>query len=481
MSDPSESAEAPPPDRDYDAHTDEPPDDKIERWHLQDKARREAESRTGPPLRIPPQNLQAEASLLGAMLLSRVAIDVAIGFLTPDDFYKPAHGHVFEAIVGLHARGLPADPTTVADDLTRAQRLDSIGGPATLTSLQAATPATSNAERYARIVADHSALRRLIGVAGEIAELGYQVPDDVAATIDEARNLLDAVADPNPPGAVPLSGTMDDYRVTLEARKANDEPQGVLSGLADLDELVAGFRPGQLVTICGRTSMGKSAVGGQLAINADEGGHATLVASVEMGMEELQDRYLSTVSQVHTTDLRSGRISDRDWDRVETGLARLADSNIYVLDNPSASVPIIRSAARRVTDLGVIIVDYLQLLTPSKRRDNRQVEVSEITAALKRLARDLNVPVIALAQLNRDVEQRRDKRPMLSDLRESGAIEQDSDVVLGLYRDEYYNPESSDRGTLEIIVLKQRSGPVGKARVYYDATTGVIANMARGA
>ncbi len=457
----------------------EPDEATVARWADEYEAQNAPPPKPKPG-RVPPHNLDAERSLLGALLLSRKAIDDTAGTISPDDFYKPSHGHIYSAILGLHARAEPVDPVTVADALDRAKQLELCGGPSALVSLQANTPATSGAARYAQVIADHAAMRHLIRAGGNIAELGYEMPENVADALDKARDLIENIADPDPIGAVPLSLLIGEYRAILDHRQEHGIVGGILSGLRDLDALTTGFRPGQLVTVCGRTSMGKTAVAGVFALNADAAGHATLVASIEMGTEELEDRWLSTVAQVHTDKIRTGEMAPRDLDRVEDGLNRLEQSLIFILDEPTATVASIRAAARKVPNLALIVVDYLQLLTPTTKRDNRQVEVSEISGALKRMARDLNVPVIALAQLNRGVEQRLDKRPMLSDLRESGAIEQDSDIVLGLYRDEYYNPESPDKGTLEIIVLKQRSGQVGKARVAYMPATGEILDMARG-
>ena len=449
------------------------PDDVLDAYEEQ----RAAENAKRDPMRVPPHNLAAEASLLGCLLLSRKAIDDTAGLLAPDDFYKPSHGHIFEAIVGLHARGYPVDTVTVNEALQRAGQLDAVGGPATVVSLQAAVPATSAAARYAQVVADHSAMRHLIRAGGNIAELGWAMPANLADALDRARDLIDNIADPDPTGAVALADIIDDYRDLIEHRIEHGEVGGILSGLADLDTLTGGFRPGQLVTICGRTSMGKTAVAGVFALNADAAGHATLVASIEMGTEELEDRWLSTVAQVHTDKIRTGELPPRDLERVEKGLTRLEQSRIHILDEPAATVATIRAAARKVPNLALVVIDYLQLLTPVSKRDNRQVEVSEISGALKRLARDLNVPVLALAQLNRGVEQRLDKRPMLSDLRESGAIEQDSDIVLGLYREEYYKPDTEKKGVLEIIVMKQRSGALGTAEVAYRPATGEILNL----
>lgn len=450
--------------------------DAAEQWE-QDR-REDAKPKTG---RIPPHNTAAERSLLGSLLLSRKAIDDTLGIVTADDFYTPSHGHIYAAIAGLHGRGMPADTTTVAEALQRAGQLDLCGGPAVLASLMADTPTTSNAERYAQVVADHAAMRHIIRAGHDIAELGWAMPDNVATALDRARDLINDIDDPDPTGAVPLASLMPGYVDLLERRLEHGDVEGVRSGVTELDDMLGGFRPGQFVCICARTSMGKTAVAGQFILNADEAGHSTFIVSLEMGTEELQDRWLSTVARVQTDKLRKGQMSEAEWARVTEGVSRLGSSRIHIKDEPAATIASIRSAARKVPDLALLVVDYLQLLTPTERRDNRQVEVSEMSAGLKRLARDLGVPVVALAQLNRGVETRGDKRPMLSDLRESGAIEQDADVVLGLYRDEYYHPDTTKKpGVMEIIVLKQRNGPTGSVDVAYRPSTGELLDMAVG-
>jgi replicative DNA helicase len=701
----------------------------------------------------------AEESLLGAMLLSRDAIAAAVEIVTADDFYKPAHGHIFDAITSLFAAGEPADPVTVAEELRRAGLLDNIGGPATLVTIQAATPATTSAARYARIVEEHALLRRLIGVAGEIAELGYDVPDDVTKAVDKAEALVFQVAqrrvsDTMAPIRDLLSESLDRLEQLYERGEAIT---GIPTGYVDLDELLSGMQPSNLIVVGARPAMGKA-----LALDTpiptpdgwstmselrpgdrvfDEGGRACLVDyvspvfidrrcyevefddgstlvtdrdhawaasdgsagrrvvttgemleaglwrderpqwsirladpldlpevelptdpyvvgrrpgpvsdqylrgsfkqrlallqgimdargtvtgargmvelsladrariaqarqlacslghkpgpirhrfvpladggsvstwhlcwapldpvfrlprkaerlaalsrhpagrparryvvairevepvpvrcvavdspshlylagesmipthntsfalgaathvalhanqpvlifSLEMSQIEVSQRILCAEARVDSTKVRTGKLSQGDWTQISHAVGRLAEAPIFVDDNPNVSVLEIRAKARRLKSatggLGVVIIDYVQLMTGRARAENRQVEVSEISRSLKILARELECPVMALAQLNRQLEQRADKRPMLSDLRETGALEQDSDVVVFLYRDEIYNPDTPDRGTAEILVAKHRSGPTGKVRLAWLDRYTKFANMAKG-
>jgi replicative DNA helicase len=437
--------------------------------------------------RVPPHNLQAEESLLGAMLLSRDAIAAAVEIVSADDFYKPAHGHIYDAVTSLFAAGEPADPVTVAEELSRAGLLDAIGGPATLVSIQAATPAITSAARYARIVEEHSLLRRLIGVAGEIAELGYDVPDDVAKAVDKAEALVFHVAqrrvtDTMAPMRDLLSASLDRLEQLYERGEAIT---GIPTGYADLDEILSGMQPSNLIVVGARPSMGKTswALGAATHV-AVHAGRPVLIFSLEMSQLEVSQRILSAEARVDSTKVRTGRLSQGDWTQISHAVGRLAEAPIFVDDNANVSVMEIRAKARRLKSstggLGLVVIDYVQLMTGRSRAENRQVEVSEISRSLKILARELECPVVALAQLNRQLEQRADKRPMLADLRESGSLEQDSDVVLFLYRDEIYNPETPDRGTAEILVAKHRSGPTGKVRLAWLDRYTKFANMAKG-
>jgi replicative DNA helicase len=437
--------------------------------------------------RVPPHNLQAEESLLGAMLLSRDAIAIASERLRPDDFYKPAHGHVYDAISSLNAAGEPADPVTVADELRRAGLLDAIGGPSLLVNLQAGTPATSNAGRYAKIIEDHALLRRMIGVAGEIAELGYDLPDDVAKAIDQAESMVFEVAQRRVTDSMAQIHDLLDLNLD-RLEQLYDRGQsitGIPTGFSDLDDLTSGLQPNALYVIGARPSAGKTALGLCMASHAAlEARRPVLIFSLEMGQLELTQRMLCSEARVDSKKIRNGNLTEADWGKIAHATGRLADAPIWIDDNPNLTIMEIRSKARRlksrVGDLGLIVVDYLQLMTGRSHAENRQVEVSEISRGLKILARELECPVIALSQLSRQLEMRADKRPMLADLRESGSIEQDADVVMFIYRDEVYNPDSADRGTAEIIVSKHRNGPTGMVRLAFLDHYTKFANMAKG-
>lgn len=449
------------------------------------------EPRTSRPQgagRVPPHNLQAEESLLGAMLLSKDAIAVASEILDAENFYKPAHGHIFEAITSLSAAGEPADPVTVAEELRRAGLLDAIGGPATLVTLQASTPAISNASRYARIIEEHALLRRLIGVAGEIAEMSYDLPEDVTKTVDQAESLVFEVAQRRVTDTMaPIHDLLNDNLDRLESLyDKGDAITGTPTGFLDLDELLSGLQPNALYVLGARPSMGKTALALGVAGNAAiEAQRPVLVFSLEMGQLELTQRMLCSEARVDSKRVRNGNLSESDWGKIAHATGRLAEAPIWIDDNPNLTIMEIRSKARRLKsrlgDLGLVVVDYLQLMTGRSNAENRQVEVSEISRGLKILARELECPVLALSQLSRQLEMRADKRPMLADLRESGSIEQDADVVMFIYRDDVYNPDSPDRGTAEILVSKHRNGPTGMVRLAFLDHYTKFANMARGA
>jgi replicative DNA helicase len=356
-----------------------------------------------------------------------------------------------------------------------------------LVSLQAGTPATTTAGRYARIVEEHALLRRLIGVAGEIAETAYGVPDDVPATIDRAETLVFEVAQHRVTDSTAKIGDLLDANLNrLEALYERKESiTGIPTGYDDLDEILAGLQPSNLVVVGARPSMGKTSFALGLATHAALAAQRpVLVFSLEMSQLELSQRILCAEARVDSTRVRTGRLSEADWGKLSHAVGRLADAPIFIDDNANITVMDIRAKARRLRsklgDLGLIVIDYVQLMTGRSAAESRQVEVSEISRSLKILARELDAPVVALAQLNRSLEQRADKRPMLSDLRESGSLEQDSDVVLFLYRDEVYNPESNDRGTAEVLVSKHRNGPVGRIRLAWLDHYTKFANMAKG-
>jgi replicative DNA helicase len=420
------------------------------------------------------------------MLLSRDAIAAAVEACSANDFYKPAHGHIFDAITSLYGQGEPVDPVTVSDELRRAELLDAIGGSATLISLQANTPATANAGRYARIVEEHALLRRLIGVAGEIAEMGYSLPDDVTAAVDRAESMVFEVAERRVTDTLkPLHDLLADSLDRLEALYDRGESiTGVPTGFLDLDERLSGLQKSALVIIGARPSMGKTALALGIAAHASmEGQVPVLFFSLEMSHSELTQRLLCSEARVDSARVRNGKLVESDWPKISHAIGRLGEAPLYIDDNPNLTVMEVRAKARRLKSrlgqLGLVIIDYLQLMSGRSHAENRQVEVSEISRGLKILARELECPVIALSQLSRNLEMRSDKRPLLADLRESGSLEQDADVVMFLYRDEVYNPESPDRGTAEIIVSKHRNGPTGVTQLAFLDHYTRFANMAR--
>ncbi|MEI8000964.1 MAG: replicative DNA helicase [Actinomycetes bacterium] len=440
--------------------------------------------------RIPPHNLEAEESLLGAMLLSRDAISAATeARVETSDFYKPAHAHVYDAIMSLYGVGEPVDPVTVSDELRRADLLDLIGGRPVLVRLQAETPASANASHYAKIVSELALLRRLIGVASEIAEMGYDTSGEVTETLDRAESLVFEVAERRVSDSMILiNDALQNTLGQLESIYGNEETvTGVPTGYTQIDEILLGFQPSNLIVIAARPAAGKTAFALGAAANAAmESRRPVMFFSMEMGTIELTKRLLAAEARVDARKLQTGALSEQEWLRISHATGRLAEAPLLIDDNPHCTVMEMRAKARRAKarmgDIGLIVVDYLQLMTPSstsRRSENRQVEVAEISRGLKILARELDCPVVALSQLNRQLEYRADKRPMLADLRESGSLEQDADVVIFLYRDEIYNPDSEQRGTAEIIVAKHRNGPTGMARLAFLDHLTKFSNMAR--
>ena len=426
--------------------------------------------------RVPPHNLQAEESLLGAMLLSKDAISIGSERLKADDFYKPAHGHIYDAITTLNAVGEPADPVTVADELRRAGLLDAIGGSGILVGLQASTPATSNAGRYAKIIEEMALLRRLIGVAGEIAEIGYNLPDDVPKAVDTAESMVFEVAQRrNTDSMAPIHDLLDLNLDRLEQLYERGQSiTGIPTGFLDLDELTSGFQPNALIVLGARPSAGKTALGLGIAGHAAlEANRPVLIFSLEMGQLELTQRMLCSEARVDSKKVRNGNLSESDWAKIAHATGRLADAPIWIDDNPNLTIMEIRSKARRlksrVGDLGLIVVDYLQLMTGRAGSESRQVEVSEISRGLKILARELSCPVLALSQLSRSLEQRADKRPMLADLRESGCVTADTQVT---------RADTGERVTMgELFERGERHVPIWTLDEHYRLARGELTHV----
>jgi len=438
--------------------------------------------------RVPPHNLEAEESLIGAMMLSRDAITAAVeARVDESDFYKPAHAHIYNAVMALYSQGEPVDPVTIAEELRRADLLEALGGRQKLVSIQANTPASSNAGHYAGIVSELALLRRLITVAGEIAESAYSQPDDVTDTVDRAEARIFEIAEKRV--AESMVRVFDSVSETIDQLSNMYEgPEGAVTGsptgYTDLDELLLGFQNSTLLIVAARPGMGKTSFALGAAANvAIVTKRPVIFFSMEMGTVELTKRLLASEARVEARKLQTGRLNDADWTRLNTAMSHLGESPLYIDDNPHCTVMEMRAKARRIKarhgDLGLIVVDYLQLMSTPGRPESRQVEVADLSRGLKILARELDCPVVALAQLNRQLEYRQDKRPMLADLRESGSIEQDADVVMFIYRDESYNTETDQRGTAEIIVAKHRNGPTGNVRLAFLDHFTKFANMAR--
>jgi replicative DNA helicase len=438
--------------------------------------------------RVPPHNLEAEESLLGAMLLSKDATAAAIEICGAEDFYKPAHGHIFRAIVALFERGEASDAVTVLDELTRSGLVASVGDPSVLVSLQSNTPSVANVVHYARIVEEHSLLRKMVAVASEIADIGYSVPEDVSAAIDQVESIVFDISERRTTDTI---RSLHDILLTgldriEELSHVRDAVTGVATGYTDLDRILAGLQPSSLTIVGARPAMGKTSFAlGMLANVGIELRRPALLFSLEMGHLELCQRLLASEAHVDGQRLRTGQLHESDWSKVGVAVSRLDSAPIFIDDNPNLTVMDIRARSRRLRksegDLGLVIVDYLQLMTGRNRAENRQVEVAEISRGLKILARELEVPVVALSQLSRGLEARQDKRPMLSDLRESGSLEQDADVVIFIYREEQYDPETpiDRRGDAEIIVAKHRNGPTGSVHLAFLSQYARFDNMSR--
>jgi replicative DNA helicase len=408
---------------------------------------------------LPPHDLRAEESLLGAMLLSKDAIVTAAERLDPGDFYNKTHGHIFDAITSLHEAGEPADPVTVADELRRAGLLAAVGGPATLVTLQAGTPATSTAGRYAQIIKDHHLMRRLIAAGVEIAKMGYDMPTDVARAAGGALDLVKAIVEATDRDLklYQLSELLGEHIDEMERREAG-ERLGLPTGWVDVDEVLGGLRAGDLVILGARPAMGKSLMGLNMAEYTAKRGGNVLFASLEMSRTQLLDRLYASTAPVDHSAIHKGRLSPQEWTRVAFATGTLSEYGIYIADNPSLSMADIHALARRVPSLDLIVIDYLQLVTARDPRANREQQVNDMAWAAKVMGRELGVPVLLISQLSRKVEDRLDKRPIAADLRDSGGIEQHADKILFLYRDEVYHPDSSQKGKVEIIIDKNRTG-----------------------
>lgn len=430
-------------------------------------------------LRVPPHSIEAEQSVLGGLLLDNAAWDKIADMVSADDFYRFDHRLIFQHIVKLINASRPADVITVFDSLTSAAKAEDAGGITYLNALAQNTPSAANIRRYAEIVRDRGVLRKLITVSDEITSAAFNPQGkEVKQMLDEAESKIFSIAEEGARGSQgfqeiqPLLTQVVERIDELYNRDNQNDITGVPTGFVDLDRMTSGLQPGDLIIVAGRPSMGKTAfsvnIGETVAV---ESGLPVAIFSMEMGGTQLAMRMLGSVGRLDQHRLRTGRLNDDDWPRLTHAIQKMNDAQVYIDETPALNSIELRARSRRLArtcgKLGLIIVDYLQLMSANSPGENRATEISEISRNLKGLAKELNCPVIALSQLNRSLEQRPNKRPVMSDLRESGAIEQDADLILFIYRDEVYNPDSPDKGMAEIIIGKQRNGPIGSVRMTF--------------
>ena len=432
-------------------------------------------------LKLPPHSIEAEQSVIGGLLLENEALDKIADILRTEDFYQFDHKTIFQHIAKLIERNRPADIVTVAESLESTAELSQIGGIAYLGALAQNTPTAANIRRYAEIVRERAIMRKLVTVGSGIAESAYSPNGrDAQQLLDEAEAKIFQIAEGGQrsnQGFIDIKELLPQVAERIDMLFSRDDPSdvtGIPTGFSDLDSMTSGFQGGDLVIVAGRPSMGKTAFSINIAENvALDTGLPVAIFSMEMASTQLAMRMIGSVGRLDQHRMRTGRLEDEDWEKLTTALGKLNEAPIFIDEGASLSSFDVRARARRLHrqcgKLGLIVVDYLQLMSApaGKQGENRATEISEISRSLKALAKELDCPVVALSQLNRSVEQRPDKRPVMSDLRESGAIEQDADLILFIYRDEVYNSDSIDKGTAEIIIAKQRNGPIGKVRLTF--------------
>ena len=423
--------------------------------------------------RMPPHNMEAEQSVLGCMLLDKESVATATDFLNSDDFYADAHKEIFDSMVEIYDRGEPVDLVTVTEQLRQRGTLEAVGGVAYLSDLSMAVPSTANIKYYVDIVEEKAILRRLIAACNEIIKQSYEAREEIDLIIDHAEKSIFQITQRNTASDFEPIKTvlLDTYAKIEELSKNKGKIIGVPTGFHDFDQKTSGLQPSDFILVAGRPSMGKTSfvlnIAQYAAIRANV---PVAIFSLEMSKDQLVQRMLSAEANVELQKIRTGDLSEEDWIKLVEAAGPLSQAPIYIDDTPGISVMEMRSKARRLKlekGLGMIIIDYLQLMSGRGRAESRQQEISEISRSLKALARELGVPVVTLSQLSRAPEARTDHRPMLSDLRESGAIEQDADLVAFLYRDEYYNPDTEKKNIAEVIIAKQRNGPTGTVELVW--------------
>ena len=424
--------------------------------------------------KIPPHDIDAEQAVIGSMLTDKDAVVDSIEVLKPDDFYRQDNKTIYEAIVNLYNRAEPIDIITVKSELTSLGKLEAVGGLEYIAALPDKVPTTANVEKYIKIVEEKSILRRLIRTSNELIDLGYAQIEEVDTIIDQAeKKVFEISQKKNQKGYTPIKDILVESFAEIEKLYNQKEPiTGIPTGFADLDYKTAGLHNSDLVLVAARPAMGKSAFALNIATNAAvQAKVPTVIFNLEMSKSQLVNRILCSEAMVDSNKIRTGKIEEDDWVKLATALGPLSEAPIYIDDTPGITVTEIRAKCRKLKmekNIGLIVIDYLQLIQGSgKRNSSREQEISEISRSLKILAKELDVPVIALSQLSRAAEQRADHRPMLSDLRESGAIEQDADIVMFLYRDDYYNPDSEKKNIAEVIMAKHRAGSTGTVELLW--------------
>lgn len=432
-------------------------------------------------LKVPPHSLEGEQSVIGGLLLENGALDRVADILNAADFYRHDHRLIYQHIVSLINSNKPADIVTVAESLENSSELSSVGGIAYLGALAQNTPSSANIRRYAEIVRERAMVRQLIEVSSGITDSAFNPQGrDAKKLLDEAESKILQIAETGNRTSQGFSSVQEILPGVLNRidelyqRDNQNGVTGISTGFEDLDNFTSGFQPGDLIIVAGRPSMGKTAFSINIAENIALGSKLPIaIFSMEMGSAQLVTRMIGSIGRLDQQRMRNGSLEDEDWIRLTTAVGKLNDAPIYIDEGAGLSAFELRARARRLQrqsgQLGLIVVDYIQLMASSsdKANENRATEISEISRSLKSLAKELNVPVLALSQLNRSVEQRQDKRPVMSDLRESGAIEQDADLILFIYRDEVYNKDTDQKGTAEIIISKQRNGPIGTVRLTF--------------
>ncbi|GFP22024.1 replicative DNA helicase [Candidatus Hakubella thermalkaliphila] len=435
--------------------------------------------------RVPPHNIEAEESLLGAMMISKDAVLTASEIVDMDDFYRDFNREVYRAITNLYSQGEPVDPVTVAEELKKMGFLEKVGGKVFIHSLVSNVPIAANAKYYATIVNNNALLRRLINAATRIATMGYEVPSDIESTIDKAEQLIFDVSKQRHKSK--LSSLKELLAETFEQIEKLYDSKSYLTGLPtgyiEFDKKTAGLQPSDLIVVAARPAIGKTSftlgIAQHVALVEKK---AVAIFSLEMSKQQLTQRLMCSEARIDASRLRSGTLRDEDWPKLSRAVGRLAEAQIFIDDTASITLLELRAKIRRLMarqELSLIIVDYLQLMQAGLNYENRQQEISDISRSLKILGRELNIPVIAVSQLSRAVEQRSNKRPMLADLRESGAIEQDADLVVFIYRDEVYNEDTEDRGIAEVIIGKHRNGPTGMVKMAFLEQYTKFTNLAQ--